>query len=44
MSGSDDHAYHVADPVTTTVSFYAGDREEPAHIHLEWDVNAAKVS
>jgi hypothetical protein len=44
MSGSDDHAYHAADPVTTTVSFYAGDREEPAHIHLEWDVNAAKVS
>ena len=42
MSGSDAHAYHAADPVTTTVSFHAGDREEPAHIHVEWDVNAAK--
>lgn len=42
MSGSDDHAYHAADPSTTAVSFYAGDREEPGHIHVEWDVNAAK--
>ena len=42
MSGLDEHAYHAADPVTTAVSFYAGDREESAHIHVEWDVNAAK--
>ena len=42
MSGSDDHAYHAADPSTTAVSFYAGDREEPAHIHVERDVNAAR--
>ena len=42
MSGLDEHAYHAADPVTTAVSFYAGDREESAYIHVEWDVNAAK--
>ena len=42
MSGSDDDAYHAVDPVTTAVSFHAGDREEPAHIHVEWDLNAAK--
>jgi len=42
MSGSDAHAYHAADPVTTAVSFHAGDREESAYIHVEWDVNAAK--
>ena len=42
MSGSDAHAYHVADPVTTAVSCHAGDREESAYIHDEWDVNAAK--
>ena len=42
MSGSDDHTYRAADPITTAVSFYDGDREEPAHIHVEWDVNAAK--
>ena len=42
MSGSDAHAYHAADPITTAVSFHAGDREESAYIHVEWDVNAAK--
>jgi hypothetical protein len=42
MSGSDAHAYHAADPATTAVSFHAGDREESAYIHVEWDVNAAK--
>ena len=42
MSGSDDHDYHAADPVTTAASFCSGDRQEPVHIHVKWEVNAAK--